>query len=80
MAAASAEHWFGRLRGVLFLLVEMERGVELLDSDRVEEAEEWEERGEFAMMSRSTLYVRLPVPVRQEDIGNVGEGIGNSKF
>ncbi|KAI0511082.1 hypothetical protein KFK09_011704 [Dendrobium nobile] len=58
----------------------MERGVELLDSDRVEEAEEWEERGEFAMMSRSTLYVRLPVPVRQEDIGNVGEGIGDDEM
>ena len=55
MAAASAEHWFGRLRGVLFLLVEMKSGVEVLDSDRVEEAEEWEDRGELAMMSSSTL-------------------------
>lgn len=73
-AAASAEHWFGRFRGVRAPFVEMKRGVELLDSDRVEEGEELEEQGEgeeehLAMMSRSNLQLRTPPPVKHEDIG-----------
>lgn len=52
-AAASAELWFGRLRGDRALLVEINKGEELLESDIVEERDESEE--DLVMISRSSL-------------------------